>query len=238
MGASNLSGLAAARLAAAGGAQCTGTAAYSLGDRLGTFDPAALCADLGQRWDITSGYFKRHAACSYTHPVADVLFALPTLSPADVESVAVEIHGLGATLARTTWTSRLSALFSIPFVAATALVHREVGPRQSSPGALEDPVVRELATRVSVREAADLTARLPAERPVRVTVRMRDGAEHAGHAPNPIGDADHHPLGETDLVALLNGWLEDDDAVATVLRVATGLPNADHVAALLRELAA
>ena len=47
MGASNLAGLAAARLAAAGGAQCTGTAASSLGDRLGTFDPAALTDGLG-----------------------------------------------------------------------------------------------------------------------------------------------------------------------------------------------
>lgn len=239
MGASNVSGLSAARLAAAGGAQCTGTAAYSLGDLLGTFDPAVLSDDLGHRWDITSGYFKRHAACSYTHPVADVLLGLTAdLRPSDVESVAVEIHGLGAGLARTTWTSRLSALFSIPFVAATALVHGEVGPSQSSPAALEDPVVRDLAQRVSVRESPDLTARLPAERPVRVTVRMRDGAEHVGDAPNPLGDADHHPLGEAHVVALLQGWLGDVDAVQTVHRVATGLPNAAHVAPLLRELAA
>ena len=81
MGASNLAGLAAARLAAAGGAQCTGTAASSLGDRLGAFDPAALTDGLGERWDITRGYFKRHAACSYTHPVADVLLGLPALRP-------------------------------------------------------------------------------------------------------------------------------------------------------------
>ena len=238
MGASNLAGLAAARLAAAGGAQCTGTAAFSLGDRLGTFDPAALTDGLGERWDITRGYFKRHAACSYTHPVADVLLGLPSLRPDEVESVAVEIHGLGAGLARTTWTSRLSALFSIPFVAATALVHGEVGPAQSSPRALEDPVVRDLATRVSVTEAADLTARLPAERPVRVTVRMRDGAEHAGAAPNPLGDADHHPLDAADLLALLQGWLGDDAAVDVVRRVATSLPEAAAVAPLLRELAA
>jgi 2-methylcitrate dehydratase PrpD len=170
--------------------------------------------------------------------VADVLLGMPDLHPADVESVAVEIHGLGAGLARTSWTSRLSALFSIPFVAATALVHGDVGPGQSSPGALEDPVVRDLATRVSVMEAADLTARLPGERPVRVTVRTRDGAEHAGEAPNPLGDADHHPLGEADLVALLQGWLGDDDAVALVRRVATDLPGATAVAPLLRELAA
>ena len=123
-------------------------------------------------------------------------------------------------------------------LSATALVHGEVGPGQSSPRVLEDPVVRDLATRVSVTEAPDLTARLPAERPVRVTVRMRDGAEHAGAAPNPIGDADHHPLDAAALLTLLQGWLGDDDAVDKVRRVATGLANTDHVAPLLRELAA
>ena len=204
----------------------------------GTFDPAALADDLGERWDITHGYFKRHAACSYTHPVADVLLGLPALRPDDVDSVAVEIHGLGAGLARTTWTSRLSALFSIPFVAATALVHGAVGPAQSSPGALDDPVVCELASRVSVPEAADLTARLPAERPVRLTVRMRDGAEHAGAAPNPIGDADHHPL---DAAACSPSCRGGSPTTTPWTRSAASRPASrtpTTVAPLLRELAA
>ena len=238
MGASNVSGLAAARLAAAGGAQCTGTAAHSLGDLLGTFEPAALTEELGTRWEVSSGYFKRHAACSYTHPVADVIADLRCrFRPSDVHSVAVETHSLGAGLARTDWTSRLSALFSIPFVAAAAVVHGQVGPMESSPAALEDEAVRDLARRVSVREAADLTARLPGERAVRVTVRMRDGAELVGDAPNPMGDADYHPLQEADLLGLLQGWLGNPDAMESVHRIATSLFDAPRVAPLLRELA-
>ncbi|MEP6629098.1 MAG: hypothetical protein ABJA89_01450, partial [Lapillicoccus sp.] len=57
-------------------------------------------------------------------------------------------------------------------------------------------------------------------------------------APNPIGDADHHPLAEAGIVALLQGWLDDPDAVERVRRVAAGLPDAPHVAPLLRELTA
>ncbi|HEU4998188.1 MAG TPA: MmgE/PrpD family protein [Lapillicoccus sp.] len=239
MGASNVSGLAAARLAAAGGAQCTGTAAHSLGELLGTLEPGDLVADLGKRWDVRNGYFKRHAACSYTHPVADVIVALrPDLRPAHVESVVVEIHALGAGLTRPDWTSRLSALFSIPFVAAAAVVHGQVGPRESSPEGLQDPAVRDLARRVVVRESADLTARLPAERAVRVTVRMRDGSELVGDAPNPIGDADHHRLDEADLLGLLEGWLGSPKDVSSVHRVATGLFDAPRVGSLLQELAA
>jgi 2-methylcitrate dehydratase PrpD len=239
MGASNVSGLAAARLAAAGGAHCTGTAAHSIGDLLGTLQPAALSEGLGTRWDVSSGYFKRHAACSYTHPVADVILRLrPGLRPSDVRSVAVETHSLGAGLARKDWTSRLSALFSIPFVAAAAVVHGQVGPRESSPAGLEDEAVRDLARRVTVQECADLTGRLPAERAARVTITMRDGSEHKGDAPNPIGDADHHPLKEADLLGLLEGWLEDPAAVESVHRVATSLFDAPRVAPVLRELAA
>ena len=107
---------------------------------------------------------------------------------------------------------------------------------QSSPTGLDEVAVRDLATRVSVREAADLTGRLPAERAVRVTLQMRDGSEHMGYAPNPIGDADHHPLEEGDLLGLLQGWLGSSDAVESLHGVATELFDTPHVAPLLREL--
>lgn len=238
MGASNVSGMAAARLAFSGGARCTGTAGGSLGDLLGSFDPTALTHDLGSRWDITSGYFKRHAACSFTHPVADALLEIRRRVDAErVESVVVETHALGAGLDRRTWDGRLSALFSTPFVAATALVHGRVGPQESSPRALEDRAVRELATRVQVVEAGDLTARLPEERAARVKVRTVDGAEHVREVANPMGDVDHHPLTERDVLALLGSWLEDDMAVAAVHRVTSELAGAHDVAPLLQELA-
>jgi len=118
------------------------------------------------------------------------------------------------------------------------VVHGQVGPRESSPAGLEDEAVRDLARRVTVQECADLTGRLPAERAARVTITMRDGSEHKGDAPNPIGDADHHPLKEADLLGLLEGWLEDPAAVESVHRVATSLFDAPRVAPVLRELAA
>ncbi|HLS43843.1 MAG TPA: MmgE/PrpD family protein, partial [Ornithinicoccus sp.] len=61
MGAANVSGLVAARMAAAGVARNTGTAAGSLGQVLGEFAPDELTTGLGERWDIELGYFKRHA---------------------------------------------------------------------------------------------------------------------------------------------------------------------------------
>ncbi|MGY5893089.1 MmgE/PrpD family protein [Blastococcus deserti] len=238
MGASNVSGLVAARMASAGVARNTGTAASSLGGVLGTFDAAPLTAELGTRWDVRHGYFKRHASCSFTHPVADAVLALRPELPGDVgevEEILVETHSLGAALDRTTWDSRLAALFSTPFVAAAALVHGHVGPDVSAQPVRDDPRVRELAARVTVRVAADLDARLPHERAARVTVRS-GGRAHGCEVPNPIGDAAHHPLSEADVLGLLSDWLADDATVAAVRDVATGLPAVPDVRPLLQRL--
>jgi 2-methylcitrate dehydratase PrpD len=239
MSAANLSGLAAARMAAAGIARNTGTAATSLGELLGTFDPAALTAELGDRWDVRNGYFKRHASCSFTHPVADAVLELrPELpaDPADVEEILVETHSLGAGLDRQTWDSRLGALFSTPFVVAAALVHGHVRPEASAGDVRGDPRVQTLARRVRVVAAPDLDARLPAERAARVTVRTA-GRDVSLEVPNPVGDAAHHPFTEPDVLALLSGWLADEETVAVVREVASGLPEAADVGPLLRRLA-
>ena len=239
MSAANLSGLAAARMAVAGIARNTGTAAASLGELLGRFDAGELTADLGDRWDVRNGYFKRHASCSFTHPVADAVLRLrPDLpvDPADVDQILVETHSLGAGLARTAWDSRLGALFSTPFVVAAALVHGHVRPEASAEESRSDPRVLALAGRVRVVAADDLDARLPDERAARVTLRA-GGRELSLEVPNPVGDAAHHPLGESDVLALLSGWLADDETVAVVRDVAVGLPEVADVGPLLRRLA-
>ncbi len=237
MGASNASGLAAARMAAAGQARSTGTAAGSLGTLLGELDPGRLTDGLGERWDLALGYFKRHAACSFTHPVADAVLALrgPVADAAEVEAIVVETHRLATGLDRTTWDSRLGAMFSIPFVAASAWVHGEVGPAVSGDDLRDDPRVVALAERVEVRGAPDLDARLPGERAARVTVRTRAGTL-VREVPNPVGDADHHPLDETDVVTMLRGWLGDDDVVDDLRSAVAALPGSDDVGPLLRGL--
>lgn len=235
MGASNLSGLAAARMAAAGLARNTGTAAGSLGGLLGAFDPGELTDGLGERWDVELGYFKRHAACSFTHPAADAVLELRgELGDAEVEDVLVETHSLAAGLTRTAWDTQLAALFSTPFVVATALVHGAVPPHASESAGREDPRVAGLARRVRVEVAADLDARLPRERPARVTVTAA-GRTLTAEVPNPVGDADHHPLDESQVLTLLQTLL-DDGAVTTVHRVVAALPTTPDVAPLLARL--
>ncbi|MFJ1767197.1 MmgE/PrpD family protein [Amycolatopsis sp. NPDC088138] len=235
LGASATSGLAAARMAVAGMARTTGTAALSLGTVLGEFEPEELTAELGTRWDITRGYFKRHASCSFTHPAADAVLDLrahPAFRLDGITHVLVETHVLGAGLSDVDWSNRLSAMFSTPFVVATAALNGQVGP--DSP--LDDPDVQALASRVRLVEAGDLTTRLPAERAARVTVAFDDGTSLTREVPNPVGDADHHPLTESDLVEMLGKWLPAQ-IVERAAAFGHDLPGLPRVGAALRELA-
>lgn len=236
IGASNTSGLAAARMAAAGIARNTGTAALSLGTLLGRFDADELTTDLGSTWQITRGYLKRHASCSFTHPAADAMLHLREHGePTDIR---VEIHALGAALAGTDWDNRLSAMFSIPFVVAVAALTGEVGPSAYTPKRLADERVRSLARRVRVVSSDELTARLPDERAVRVTARYPDGAVRTVELPNPVGDADHHPLTESDVVTLLAAWLPKRSTVlGHAVRLSHDLPALSHTGEALRALA-
>lgn len=236
MGAANVAGLAAARLAVAGAARNTGTAAGSLGTLLGRFDPGHLTAELGRRWDVRLGYFKQHAACSYTHPVADALLSIRDRveDVHRIDSVRIETHALAAGLDRPRWDSRLGALFSIPFVAATALLRGHVDPADSESGVRDDPAIRALAGRVSVAVAPDLDARLPDERAARVTVRA-DGRTYEATVPNPVGDAAHQPFDRAGIEALLRRWL-DDPTVDQLADVVAALPTAARVRPLLTQL--
>jgi 2-methylcitrate dehydratase PrpD len=235
MGASNMSGLAAARMAAAGLARNTGTAALSLGTLLGEFDAAELTGGLGERWDITRGYFKRHASCSFTHPAADAVLGLRGgLDPSRIGGVLVETHALGAGLASPEWDNRLSAMFSTPFAVAAALLHGEVAPGAD----LDDPELRALARRVRLAEAGDLTARLPDERAARVTVELDDGTVRTREVPNPVGDADHRPLDEGDVLAMLRRWLPGrEELIDRAAALSRELPGLDHAGERLRGLA-
>jgi 2-methylcitrate dehydratase PrpD len=238
MGASNLAGLTACRLAVAGIAHPTGIAARTLGDLLGTFDPGALTAQLGERWDVELGYFKRHASCAFTHPTADAAIALRAQLPAGgtdrIESVVVQTYSVAATLNRTGWANRLAAMFSIPYVAAAALRDGAIAPRGFAD--LTDPALGELARRVTVRGAEEFDRALPDARGARVVLTLTDGTvlEHTVH--NPIGDADHQPLDHAATVQLIGGLLDDPAAVDRLERCAADLPASAGVRGLLQTL--
>lgn len=161
------------------------------------FDADALVDGLGTRWDVERGYFKRHAACRYTHGALDAIDRVDDgIDPESIESVRVETYPTAARLSEPRPENALQAKFSIPFAVATRLVNGHSRKWAFEEGRLT-PETFALADRVTVASAADLAARVPDARSTRVRVRFADGStieeevEHArGDATDPYSAAE------------------------------------------------
>ncbi|MFC7157428.1 MmgE/PrpD family protein [Halomarina halobia] len=178
-GMSNLSGIVAADQAGAGFTGLSeGIARHLDAATDDGVDPAALSEGLGTDWELAEGYFKRHAACRFTHPALDAVAALDDAGsvppPARIERVEVETYPAAAALAATRPGNALQAKFSVPFAVATALVTGGTGKEAFEESALTDETLA-LAERVSVRVADDIAERVPDARGARVRIRDRAG---------------------------------------------------------------
>nr|WP_277348375.1 hypothetical protein [Streptomyces thermoviolaceus] len=203
---------------------------------------------MGEDWQITHNYFKRHASCSYTHPAADLALDLRTarhldrLRPAEVtdavREIRVDTHALAAPLDRRRWDGSLGAMFSVPYAVAAALLDGAVTPATAEATEAERPELFALAAKVSVAEDPALTARLPHERATRLTAVLAGGERVELSAPHPVGDSSHHPFTTRTLQAVLTGLLGDDTLTDQLRRAADRLPDTDGAGPLLRGLAA
>jgi 2-methylcitrate dehydratase PrpD len=155
-----------------------------------------MTEELGSRYEINRNYFKRHACCRYNHSTLDALQMIAArlpdgrVPPDQVERVEVATYSLAAQLCDHAPKNMLAAKFSIPFAAATYLVHGETGVSSFRPAVVSNESVRTLARRVTVVEDPGLTAMMPARRPSRVRVFMRDGTIHEAETHVNKGDCE------------------------------------------------
>ena len=199
-------GLHAADLAAAGLAPPPSNAYAGL-SLVGEIEASGLVAE-PDRWLCGEGYLKLHSACSYTHPAADLVLALRDQLP-DATAVHVRTGSLSRPLLQRRTDSRLAAMFSLPFVVATAWTHGEVTPEVMDPDGDAFARSAEHLDRVEVEVDESLDRWLPDRRVTEVA--LGDGSSTVAlSAPNPIGDAAHFPLTAADVHAKLARLLGDD----------------------------
>jgi len=158
------------------------------------FHPEEMTAELGSRWEIARNYFKRHAACRYTHGALDALAAIAArtgpIDPDSIERLEVDTYVWAAQLDHPAPRNMLAAKFSLPFALATTLVNGAATVPAFREPALQDAAARALAERVIVREDPALTALLPGLRPARLRLLLRDGAEHRAEVLTNRGDTE------------------------------------------------
>ena len=189
----------------------TGGLSTAFGEILGrSFDPAALNDRLGQRFEIMRGYFKPYSGCRYTHAAIDAILGLQEEEAVEVESLtAIEIatYDIAAHLTDPAPKTPLAGRFSTPYVAAATLVKGSAGPEIFTSQTLVDPVVLDLAAKISVSEDADFTAMTPAQRPARVALYFKDGRQREKTVFGSKGDP-AQPMSASELEAKFRSLCE------------------------------
>ena len=192
-GVSNQMGLLAADLSAVGYNGDADGVGHVFGKVAGDgFNPDAMTDQLGERWEVMRNYFKMHSCCRFNHAALDALDLIradtPELDPAQVEAVAVDSYMLAAELDDPAPANVLAAKFSVPFAIATSLANGGSDVQSFTNDKVADPVIRALAAKVSIREDASMSAKLPDLRPAKVVIRLTDGRELEASVETNQGD--------------------------------------------------
>jgi 2-methylcitrate dehydratase PrpD len=207
------------------------------------FEPEQMIADLGTRWEIARNYFKRHAACRYTHASLDalqsVLAGFGELKADDIDRIEVDTYVWAAQLNSPLPRNMLAAKFSLPFSLATTIVNGAATIEAFRDEARRDAATLNLAKRIIVREDVALTAMLPSLRPARLKIMLKDGRVLSAEALTNKGDTED-PYSAAEVEEKFHevaGSVWDGDHRAAILAAVDGLTDAADIRALSQLLA-
>ena len=157
-----------------------------------SFEADAVLNGLGQDWHVMHNYFKLHSCCRYNHGTLDAIDHMSAVEklPAidDIYRIEVDTYHLAAELNDPSPQNTLAAKFSVPFAVATRLVTHSSALSSFTWEAVRNPDILALAQKVSVSHDPAMSARLPMERPAKVTIHLKDGRQRVGQAGVNRGD--------------------------------------------------
>ena len=164
-------------------------------------DARQLVDDLGKEYRLSGVGFKFHPAAGGISPAIDAVIALVkkySIVPQDVEEIIVKTHGLELSHHdNPAPQNRFAAVQSSHYCLARALTDGDLLPSHMEPENLNDPVVKEVMSKVSIELDPEHDAAFPALISATVAVRTRDGQTHEetvkssrGMESNPATDED------------------------------------------------
>ena len=164
----------------------------ALGNLVGDgFTTHTLLAELGTRWEITRNWLRLRACCNPIYAALDALqeAVAETGATADaVERIDVVTFRFASVMRNPAPPNYFASKYSLPHVAACLVARGGTGFAEVDDSALTDPVIAALRQRVHIEADAEMTAALPAQRPARVTLTLRDGRQVTRRCDSPRGD--------------------------------------------------
>jgi 2-methylcitrate dehydratase PrpD len=202
-GMTNHNGLLAPMLIRAGHTGEPGALNVVFGRILGdSFAEDHLGDDLGEEFYITRNYFKLYACSRWNHAPIQAMSSLMERSffePQEVEKITVWTYDPATRLSWNKPVNGYAAKHSIPFNVAARVVRKSNDLDVYSDEAVSDALIRDMASRIEVREDRALTAMLPHVRPARVQVTLRSGKVLEERIDRPQGGFDN-PYPEEELL--------------------------------------
>ncbi len=147
---------------------------------------AAEWQSLGQHWMIMEQGFKVHAVCWWAQPAIEatrILTQEHSFTAADIEQIEIATFEKATRLNHPRPATTEQAQYSLPFPVAAALYKAltgnetwyGLGPNQLLEDSLNNPQILDLAARVKLVEAPDLTAAFPDKFLARASITLRNG---------------------------------------------------------------
>jgi 2-methylcitrate dehydratase PrpD len=202
-GLTNHHGLLAPMLIRAGHTGEPGALNVVFGRILGdSFSEERFGDDLGEEFYITRNYFKLHACSRWNHAPIEAMSSMmerSSFEPEEVEKITVWTYDPATRLGWSKPVNGYAAKHSIPFNVAVRVVRKSNDLDVYTDGVVSDPAIRNVASRIEVREDPSLTAMLPHVRPARVEVTLKSGRVLEEAIDRPQGGFDN-PYPEEELL--------------------------------------
>jgi len=165
-------------------------------------DWAQATRGLGTVYNITQVTFKNHGCCGHTFPSLDAVIELRNkhkLAPKDIAKIRIATYQGGLdVVANYKPEGDYQAKFSLPYVAAHALIHGSVRLNAFEPDRLNDPQLRALMAKVELVADPELSKSFPRQRAARVEIETTDGRKLAHFQETRKGDPEM-PLSDAEL---------------------------------------
>jgi len=165
-------------------------------------DWSKVTSTLGSDFHITRLTFKNHIGCGHTFPSIDgALFLKEShgFDAKDIQKVELGVYRPTLDIAGHTDSQTADeAKFSINYMVASALAFGSVRLSAFEPDRLNDPLTRDLISRICAQLDPEVDAGFPERRSARVTITLKDGRNFEHLQPDRKGDPEL-PLSDADL---------------------------------------
>jgi 2-methylcitrate dehydratase len=196
----------------------------------------------GGPFRITKTHLKYFPAVVHAQsPVSAALELYGKVNVDDVRSIAIDSYWVAKRYSDPTraslWnpTTRETADHSIPYVVAAALLDGDLTEAAFTPQRIADPRLRDLMTKIVIREKPEFTAAYPDGWPCRIEIETKNGERKVadvkyfrGHAQTPLSDAEV----ETKFRRLTGDFL-DAERSAALLRAIGRLDEVTDIRSVL-----